>query len=358
MALCGCSHSNQTVVEEAATPAQQLLERLAKIQEKGFAFGHHDDTAYGHYWEYTPDSSDVRSATGDYPAIINWDLGMIELDSARNLDGVPFEYMRQQIKAQHARGGINSISWHLRNPLTGGDAWDTSDSTVVSHAVAEGDSVNAKLLAWTGKVAAFIASLKDDNGVPIPVIFRPWHEHTGDWFWWGKPYCTAQEYKNLWAMTRKVFDDKEIDNVVWAYSPDKSNCSGLDDYMERYPGDDYIDIMGADVYHFNGEQGNEAFTQWMTATLGSAVAAAKAHDKIAALTETGSEGLVLDDWYMNVLLPAIKDYPIAYITVWRNGFGMEKHFYVPYPGHHAIGDFVEFYKQPSTLFLNDIKELK
>ncbi len=57
---------------------------------------------------------------------MSWDLGLIELDSARNLDGVPFAFMAEQIAAQHRRGGINAISWHPVNPSSRGNSWDVS----------------------------------------------------------------------------------------------------------------------------------------------------------------------------------------------------------------------------------------
>lgn len=353
-----CSHKQ--AAEEPKTPVETLRERLITLQDTtGFAFGHHDDTAYGYYWAYMPDSSDVRGVTGDYPAVMNWDLGWIELGGDKNLDGVPFDFIRDEIKRHASLGGINTISWHLQNPLTAGNSWDTSSDQVVARAVTDGDSVNTVMRQWLATVADFMNSLQDAEGSDIAVVFRPWHEHTGEWFWWGNGYRTPDQYKALWHLTREVFDEKGVDNVLWAYSPDKSNVSGVEDYMECYPGDEYVDIMGADVYHFNGEEGVEIFNQWMSTTLSAAVEMAKQHDKIAALTETGSEALVLPDWYTRVLFPAIKDYPIAYITVWRNAMPEMKanHFYAPYPGHASAPDFVEFYNLPEIFFLSDIKDI-
>ncbi|MDE6511463.1 MAG: beta-mannosidase, partial [Muribaculaceae bacterium] len=114
--LSSCAGSKKEKAEEAEaiTPAASLISQLDSTSKAGkFYFGHSDDTAYGHEWKYEAGRSDVKDVTGEYPGLMNWDLGMLELDSTRNLDGVPFKFMAGEIIAQNARGGINSISWPL-----------------------------------------------------------------------------------------------------------------------------------------------------------------------------------------------------------------------------------------------------
>lgn len=53
----------------------------------------------------------------------------------------------------------------------------------------------------------------------VPVLFRPWHEHTGSWFWWGEKLCTPEEYKALWHMTVDILRSDGVDNALYAYSP-------------------------------------------------------------------------------------------------------------------------------------------
>ena len=355
-ALLASCNNNKEVQSEPVGPTERLMTTLQNVVKDGkYIYGHADDTAYGHTWEYQPGRSDVKEVTGDYPGLINWDLGMLELDSLNNLDGVPFGYMAHEIVNQNARGGINSISWHLRNPVTGGNAWDVSDSTVVAQIVTEGSEPNKIMLEWIGKTADFIGNLRDENEELIPVLFRPWHEHTGSWFWWGEALCTSEQYKKLWEMTRKVFDEKGIENVVWVYSPDKVKSE--EQYMERYPGDELIDVMGIDIYGFGAEDGVPAFQENVKSGLDIASKMAKEHNKILAFTETGLESLPVDDWYSRVLMPAIEPYPIAFVCVWRNAWVERKpeHFYAPYPGHPSAESFIEFYNSPKTLFANDLK---
>ena len=353
--LASCTHGKEAQ-EETPRPTDRLMATLQNVVKDGkYIYGHADDTAYGHTWEYESGRSDVKEVAGDYPGLINWDLGMLEIDSLQNLDGVPFDYMANEIVNQDARGGVNSISWHLRNPVTGGNSWDVSDSTVVAQVVTDGTEANKMMLEWIGKTADFIGNLKDADGQLIPVMFRPWHEHTGSWFWWGEALCTPEQYKDLWKMTRKVFDEKGIENVLWVYSPDKVKTE--EQYLERYTGDEYVDIMGIDIYGFGAEEGVELFRENAKSGLDIADKVAREHGKVLAFTETGLESLPVDDWYTRVLMPAIDSYPIAFVCVWRNALVDRKpeHFYAPYPGHPSSESFIEFYKSPKTLFAKDLE---
>lgn len=347
---CGGSKKAETenVVEEV-TPAQSLIQQLDSVVKSGrFYFGHHDDTAYGYSWEYVDGNSDVKAVTGDYPGLMSWDLGMLEYDSTKNLDGVPFSFMAQEIVKQDARGGINAISWHPRNPATGGDSWDVTASPL--HMLANDTIMSATFDQWIGKAADFISSLKDSEGNAVPVIFRPWHENSGTWFWWGSGNSTPEEYIDLWKRTRRIFDEKGVNNVVWAYSPDKTIS---DKYFATYPGDEYVDILGSDIYHFGGEGGTDEYKKRIKDQLTYVAEEANKRGKLMAFTETGLEGLEISDWYTQVLLPSIKDFPIAYVCVWRNASNDVKpgHYYVPYPGHPAENDFKEFHDSSNAIFV-------
>lgn len=354
IALAGCGSgkggTDKVARTDSVTSAQVLIARLDSASRSGhYYFGHHDDTAYGHTWRYVEGNSDVKGVTGCYPGLMNWDLGLIEVDSARNLDGVPFGFIASEIAAQNARGGINAISWHPINPLSRGNSWDVSEAPL--HSIATDKALSDTVDAWLGRVADFIGSLKDADGNPIPVVFRPWHENSGSWFWWGKDHATPEEYIALWKRTRKAFDERGIDNVVWAYSPDKDLTR--EEYFSTYPGDDYVDILGTDIYHFDGADGAEQYVARIKAQLPYVVEEAGKRGKIAALTETGLEGLEMPEWYTTVLQPAIEGLPLAYVCVWRNAIESEKpnHFYVPYPGHPAESDFRKYAETSGAVFI-------
>lgn len=201
------------------------------------------------------------------------------------------------------------------------------------------------------RLADFFLSLTDGNGKRIGVIFRPWHEHTGGWFWWGTPNCSADDYKKLWTMMRQRFDQRGVDNVLWAYSPDR--CASASQYLQRYPGDEYADILGADVYHFNGTEGTAQYLADAMRTLSIAADQAKSRGKLVAFTETGCESLAVPGWYTTVLAPLLKAVPVSYVTVWRNAADKPEHFYVPFPGHHAENDFKNFSNNPAIKFIKE-----
>jgi beta-mannanase len=94
---------------------------------------------------------------------------------------------------------VITISWHLNNPLTGKSAWDPAPGTVES--ILPGGEKNALYKSWLDKVAAFMLDLKGKNGEYIPVIFRPFHELNGSWFWWGKDNCSPEEFKTPVSFT-------------------------------------------------------------------------------------------------------------------------------------------------------------
>lgn len=351
LSSCGGNKAASTAAEEtpSLTPAQTLLAQLDSVAQSGhFYFGHHDDTAYGHDWHYVDGNSDVKAVVGEYPGLMSWDLGMIEYDSTKNLDGVPFDFMASEIVKQYERGGVNAISWHVGNP-SGGTSWDVAKAPLKE--LDSNKAIADTLDVWIGRAADFVASLKDSKGNPVPVVFRPWHENSGSWFWWGADHATPEQYIDLWKRTRRIFDEKGITNVAWAYSPDKDLTS--EQYFSTYPGDEYVDILGSDIYHFGGAEGVEQYQARIKSQLPYVVEEAKKRGKVAAFTETGLEGLPMNDWYMNVLLPAIKDLPIAYVCVWRNAREQDKagHFYVPYPGHPAEADFKAFSQSGKPLFV-------
>ena len=116
--------------KQTGSSAGQLYSRLSAHAAAGKKlYGHQDDLPYGHAWVVTDwendplERSDVKEVSGHYPAVVGFDLGGIEHADSCNLDGVPFGLMRKAAVTHAGRGGIVTLSWHPRNPLTGGDAF-------------------------------------------------------------------------------------------------------------------------------------------------------------------------------------------------------------------------------------------
>ncbi len=363
VAGCGARQGGDAQAEGSAdslTISQTLMLRLENAQADSLTiYGHDDDPVYGVKWFGDSGRSDVLETVGDYPGMMHWDLGLIEVGSPVNLDSVSFDRMRAEMLAQHERGGINAISWHPINPANGKDAWQPIDTDVVTLAVTDGTAANDSLKAYIGRAADYLATLRDSDGNPLPLIMRPWHEMSGGWFWWGGPNTTVESYRKLWAMMREAFDSKGLGNsLLWAYSPDV--VGSREEYMTWYPGDEYVDILGADVYHRDGMDGIDTWLGNIDTTYGAAVEVAREKGKIAALTETGCEGLPVTDWYTRCLLPVVKKWHPVYVTVWRNGSEWMKkdHYYAPYPGHPGVESFKVFHDDNSTVFAREMDAIR
>jgi mannan endo-1,4-beta-mannosidase len=341
---------------EMTTPKDQLAKRLADMAASGqIAYAHQDDLAYGHTWcveDWEADAlerSDVKAVAGKYPAMVGFDLGDIEHGADKNLDGVPFGLIRKAALAHIGRGGMVTFSWHPDNIVTGGDAWDVSSNQVVA-SILPGGEKHAEFMVWLQRAADFFESLGD-----VAVIFRPWHENSGNWFWWCANVCTVDQYKALFRMTYDYFtNERGLTNLLWCFSPNGPFTE--ESYMERYPGDDIIDILGTDYYQFVGSEGLDASGVRYVAELSDMLARltkmGREHGKLIALSETGLEGIPDTKWWCDVLYPALQDYPVTYVLTWRNAHDKPGHFYGPWEGYGGEEDFKAFAAKDKILLLD------
>jgi mannan endo-1,4-beta-mannosidase len=356
----------------ATDQARFLFLNLDRIRREHVLFGHQDALAYGVKWFDEPDRSDVKDITGSHPAVHGWDLGGIERGGSHNFDGIAFDQMQQMIHEGHKRGAVNTLSWHMDNPVTGGDAWDVSEGRGVVGAILPGGEHHDTFISWLDGAAAFIEGLEawdaDGNRYLIPVIFRPFHEMNGNWFWWGDAYATDEEFRDLFRFTVDYLrNDKRLHNLLWAYSPNSlSELEPKDEYWRWYPGDDWVDVLGFDDYYTTwGGYGHDDGVAKMTENLVWLVEQAETRGKIPALTETGQLEMLTDvDWYTGQLLAAIKGHPtaqrIAWVLIWRNAnaeTNRRDHFYVPYFGHPASEDFKMFTEHPLIWLEDDLPDL-
>ena len=355
------------VDQNATDQTRALFVNLERIRHDHILFGHQDDLAYGVHWINEPGRSDVLEVTGSYPALYGWEIGHIEHGAEKNLDNVPFDKMRDWIREGYERGGVITISWHSDHP-SGGSSWDVEDLDQPIAQVLPGGEYHQTFVEWMDRTADFLESLTavDERGREhaIPVIFRPWHEMSGSFFWWGDNFGTHEEYRELYRMTVEHFrDERKLNHLIWAYSPNSISEFELEEYWNWYPGDEYVDLLGFDDYYTTwGGYGDEDGVGRMSKNLAWLVEAAEARGKLPALTETGEkDGLRTDDWYTKQLLAAIKGDPaakrIAYLLVWRNAnraTDRPGHFYAPYPGHPAVEDFTTFVNDPLIWLEGDL----
>jgi mannan endo-1,4-beta-mannosidase len=335
----------------ATAETKALYINLKELARTKVLFGHQDDLAYGVQWWDEPGRSDVKETAGSYPAVYGWEIGNIE--GERNLDSVSFAEMKEWIREGYERGGVITISWHEHNPVSGGSAWDTS-GRAVSHII-PGGSHHELWKQKLDRVADFMLSLKGDNGELIPVIFRPYHELTGSWFWWGEKLCTREEFIRLWQFTADYLTNvKGVHNLLYAYST--ASLETEEGFLNRYPGDRYTDVIGFDDYGSIRDQESEGQTINELHTL---VTIAERLNKIPAWTETGLVSIPVNDWWTETLLKRIKadslTCQIAWVLVWRNA--RPDHHYAPFTGHPSAADFRKFRDDECILFEDELPDL-
>ena len=335
------------IVHVAYNPNLALENRLRELQKLGYMYGHQDDTFYGLTWEWDYGKSDILATVGDYPAVMGFDLGGIEKGDAKNLDSVPFTRIHDELLAHVKRGGIVTISWHPRNPLTGGTAWDVSSDQVVK-SILPGGSRHQLFKLWMQRVASFMKTLKDEEGNYVPVIFRPWHENNGSWFWWGQKLCTDCEYLSLWNMLQDYLTKEGLTNLLWSYSPNLDGGWTEERFLKRYPGNDRVTLIGEDAYQWGTE---EDFVKQATSDLDFISRFAEKNGKLYALTECGYKNIPDATWWTRVLKPVMDKYQLSYFLTWRN---YKKEYFGPAPKQVSAKDFKKLYKANNTLFLREI----
>lgn len=343
-------HAQSLSDKMATKETVALYKNLTKLSKKHTLFGHQDDLAYGVNWKYIANKSDIKDVVNDYPALYGWDMGRIEHDSLKNIDGVPFSKMKKYIQEGYQRGAAITLSWHFDNPLSGGSSWDTTKNTVAS--ILPGGAKHQVYIKWLDRAAKFMQSLKGSKNEAIPILFRPFHELTGDWFWWGKNTSSPAELKKAWRFTVDYLrNKKKLHNLIIVYNT--NGFASEEEFLERYPGDDLVDVVSFDLYQFEN-QDKKAFVDTVRYELNILKKVAQQKNKLMAFAETGYEAVPDATWWTATLLPAIKGYPLSYVLVWRNaGYvpSMKKmHYYAPYKGHASVNDFKKFYQADQILF--------
>lgn len=381
----GTGVSTEVVTEDspladkaAGASAIALYEKLLAVQEKGTMFGAQMPTIHGiadgkpWYNETETGRSDTRDVAGSHPALCGWELGGLEDGGEKNLDGDKFEVIRRHMQAAHARGAFNTVTWHCGNPVIGGRYNNTSDHPIQE--ILEGGSCHAKFLGWLDMLADFLNSVKDADGKPVPVILRPWHEHTdsgkGTGFWWSVGNNSKSDFIALWHMTfRYLTETKDMHNLIWAYSPDLHHLCwgkpGIDQYMymDAWPGDEYVDIMGLDAY----ETPWSNFRTTAKDIVGYALQLAQEKGKPFAITETGFANNSPEHdkyghdkkWWTEQLYPLTKGRKVAYVMIWRDDSfpdesGEYPEYYGGFKGSYSLDDFLNYLAKPDILLEKDL----
>lgn len=361
-ALCGNISASAPLRDEATEELYAALKRMTDSGYTMFGMANAYTIGYNHNKKQITDnlaSSDVREVTGDNPAFVESDL-MWYNDK---------DFMAADIlamKQAHARGAVLGYCWHLvgmRSAHFAVNEGGEADRELAALIVANPDRSQNAELDW-------FLTLLDTLAIPVfreldfPLVFRPFHEMTGEWFWWGSG-AGQETYKKLFRLTVDYLREAGISNLLYCWSPDKDADFGY------YPGDDYVDILGYDAY----EPGLMPYctSELLTREIARLIDYADSHDKVVAWTEVGVRTLpgaekysyptLVPDFWTKYVWNAVKNDPrtsrLAWVMSWYNadwkndGSGAP---FVPYAGmdkegsEAAVLDFQKLYHTNNALF--------
>lgn len=222
---------------EAGELARMLYDYLRTVYGRKTLVGQYD---FG-------DIELVKARTGKEPAVGAFDF--IDYSPTRREHGAdPGGLTERVIEWVRSGGGIVTFSWHWNAPTDlpnapGREWWSgfytRATEFELAAALANPASERYRLLLRDMDVVA--AELKKLDAAGIPVLWRPLHEASGGWFWWGAR--GPEPFKELWRlMFRRFTQEHGLHNLLWVYTP----CGGED--AAWYPGDEYVDVVAPDVY--------------------------------------------------------------------------------------------------------------
>jgi mannan endo-1,4-beta-mannosidase len=288
---------------------------------------------------------DLAKVTGQWPALVSYETSMGYPQATNGFDAVAFRqgrgFLRERVLEQHRRGVLSSLVWHIRCPKarpTDNDRYSPWECpfdynlTELLERKANGQP-GRHFREWRAildELAELLWSLKDERGQLVPVQIRPFHEFNGGWFWWGSwnaPEVFAQAWREMVTYLR---DGRGLHSAIWVYSPAAPSEMG---FTRQYPGDAYVDVIAFDRY----DNDDGRFGQQLSADLDVIQSFARAHDKIAAVSEVGRSLLSSrrDNTWFTRLLASFSSRSFAYVALWRNA-PWEK--FLPEPNDGAIAD--------------------
>lgn len=214
-------------------------------------------------WSEIVSGTDYFDISGDYTLVITEDVLKSLQEGGLIIGGHDY----------------TAVAVYLEN---NGTALDPNKDYAFYKADTEFDATNATVEGtWENKVftedlknaAAYLKLLRDAD---IPVLWRPFHEAAGGWFWWGKD---AASFKSLWIAMFNYFKTEGLDNLIWVWTTEGNDA-------DWYPGDQYVDIVGRDVYNKETADCVSEYTS----------IAENYGNKIVSLSECGTVGLISEQW--------------------------------------------------------------
>lgn len=223
----------------ASKEVVRVMEYLGEISGEGIITGQHTKTTVQAELDY------IQKTTGKLPALCGFELlGYSPNINFDNSDEECLKEVNENIGTLHNamdwvinRRGLLTFTWHWFSPIGGHDKSFYSKNTDFNpeQALIDGTPENIALLSDMDFMAEKLKDFRDKN---IPILWRPFHESEGTWFWWGSK--SFEISKGLWRLMYDRYTHlHKLNNLIWVWnSPEPSG----------YPGDDVVDIISRDLY--------------------------------------------------------------------------------------------------------------
>jgi mannan endo-1,4-beta-mannosidase len=200
----------------------------------------------------------VHETTGKYPALIGLDfMHMVGKDTEWYTgDSYRSKQVVNDAQDYYKRGGIVALCWHWRDPshdttefYSPSGSSGSSTNFDVRQAVISGTTQNQQVLRDIDIVAKELLDLQSRG---VAALWRPLHEASGGWFWWG--YHGAEAAKSLYKiMFDRLVNHHKLNNLIWVWTTDSASSA-----HDWYPGDDVVDLVGMDIYPQAGDHSSQA----------------------------------------------------------------------------------------------------
>lgn len=378
--LSGMACSVKLVDAEATDSTKSLAAYLKGLQKSGqVLFGHQNST----FRSVRDDgkTSDIKDITGSEAGLFGIDtLALAGCETSKSTRQEALDTSIEASMKAYNGGSIISLSCHMPNftnskvvptgdakypyDFTKCDFTECKDLTPCADYILEGGEYNPQFNAYLDIIVDYALALQKEN---IPVLFRPFHENSGGWFWWGSS-TSVESYQAMWRYMVHYLEDKGVHNFLYVYSPN-GPISSEAEYLERFPGDAYVDVLGFDYYDDYSDPNvytGDTFFSALAASCDVVASLAEKKDKIPAIAEAGiritgagKDSLMVSgnpvkgkDWYNKVVNTA-SEHKIPYFLLWAN-FG-EANFFVPYKvsdtqGQELINEFISAYNNEKSIF--------
>jgi mannan endo-1,4-beta-mannosidase len=221
--------------------AVKLLKYIYSISGKKTLTGQHE-----YMGRMSVVTDKIKEITGKYPAVWGSDFGFS--DERHDIDNIKYRArLVDEIKKQHNSRAIITMTYHQANPVIGEPC--LFENGVISKLTDQqwkdlttpGTKIHE---AWRKQMDIVAEILKKVQEAHIPVLFRPYHEMNGDWFWWGGRKG-PEGYVALYRQLFHYFTVRhELNNLLWVWASDRP-WPGVEEF---YPGDEYVDVLGSDIY--------------------------------------------------------------------------------------------------------------